>query len=481
MNKKIILASASPRRTEILTLAKINHEVIVKDHKEVIDQTKTPIQIVKSLAYQKAKAVFDDYQDDIVIGADTIVVCDKILGKPKDRLDAYKMLKMLSNKTHQVITGVAILSKERISNFAEVTNVTFKEMSDEDIYEYIDSENVYDKAGAYAIQGMAGKFISKIEGDYYNVVGLPMCRVSEELRKLKMNAPHKNEIVIIGGSNIDYVGDIPKNINVHESNIGTVETFFGGVSRNIAENLARNGANVSFVTCIADDALGKAMKAELESIGIDLYIPENIKKTGSFLSINKDNDLFVGICDVNYQQTLTEDYIESLNLIDENTKYLIIDTNLPEELITYICNKYSDKYIIADGISSKKVVRLKPVLDKLSLLKVNVYEGETLTKESKPELIIKSLINKGLKTCIVTSGSNPTVYNVGKEIKMEPTLKIKKEEIVNTTGAGDSMLSGTVLGLTLGYDMTNAVKIGHIFANANLKVNTPTLKERTLN
>ena len=175
------------------------------------------------------------------------------------------------------------------------------------------------------------------------------------------------------------------------------------------------------------------------------------------------------------------DYIESLNLIDENTKYLIIDTNLPEELITYICNKYSDKYIIADGISSKKVVRLKPVLDKLSLLKVNVYEGETLTKESKPELIIKSLIKQGLKTCIVTSGSNPTVYNVGKEIKMEPTLKIKKEEIVNTTGAGDSMLSGTVLGLTLGYDMTNAVKIGHIFANANLKVNTPTLKERTLN
>lgn len=480
MKKEIILASASPRRTEILSLANITHKVVVKEHEEVIDNSLTPSQIVKSLAYQKAKAVFDEHVDSIVIGADTIVVCDEILGKPKDKHDAFKMLKKLSNKTHQVITGVAILSKERSTNFYEVTNVTFKDMTDEDIYEYIESENVLDKAGAYAIQGMAGKFISKIEGDYYNVVGLPMCRVSEELKKIKNNAPYKNEIVIIGGSNIDYVGDIPKNINVHESNIGTVETFFGGVSRNIAENLARNEANVSFVTCIADDALGKAMKAELEAIGIDLYIPENIKKTGSFLSINKDNNLFVGICDVDYQQTLTSNYIDSLNIINENTKYLIIDTNLPEELITYICNKYSDKYIIADGISSKKVVRLKPVLDKLSLLKVNRFEGETLTKESKPELIIKSLINKGLKTCIVTDGEKPTVYNDKNEIKMEPTLKIKKEEIVNTTGAGDSMLSGTILGLTLGKNITEAIKIGHLFANANLKVNTPTLKEKTI-
>ena len=475
-DKEIILASASPRRTEILSLAKIKHRIIVKEHEEIIDNNKTPEDIVKNLAYQKAYAVYKDYEDQIVLGADTVVVLDEILGKPKDRNDAFRMLKKLSNKTHKVITGVALLSKDCKRTFSETTNVTFRKMTDEEIYEYIDNENVYDKAGAYAIQGMASKYISKIEGDYYNVMGLPISRVCLELEKLTTHIKPKNYFVAIGGSNIDYVGDIEGGVHQYESNIGNVEVYFGGVSRNIVENLARNNVELSFITCIADDAVGKAMKQELEEIGVDLYIPSNIRKTGSFLSVNGDNNLYVGICDVNYQDKLTVDYIESLNIINEDTKYILIDTNLPAQLIEYICNKYQDKFIITDGISSKKVVRLSGVLDKLSLIKVNRFEGKTLTSYDEPELIVKDLINKGVKNCVVTDGGNPTYYNDGKEIKIEPTIKASK--VVNTTGAGDAMLSGVVYGLINNKSITEAIQIGHKFANANLQVETPTLKNK---
>ena len=202
------------------------------------------------------------------------------------------MLKKLSNKTHQVITGVAILSKNAKRIFSEITNVTFRNMTDDEIYEYIDSENVYDKAGAYAIQGMASKYITKIDGDYYNVVGLPLSRVTTELEKVLNNSRPKNYLVAIGGSNIDYVGDINDAVSPYESNIGNVEVYFGGVSRNIVENLARNNTELSFVTCIASDAIGKAMKQELEELGVDLYIPNNVTKTGSFLSVNNQNNLY---------------------------------------------------------------------------------------------------------------------------------------------------------------------------------------------
>ena len=179
------------------------------------------------------------------------------------------------------------------------------------------------------------------------------------------------------------------------------------------------------------------------------------------------------IIDVLKKVGIPQDFQE---IIDENTKYLLIDTNLPEQLIEYLCNKYQDKYIMSDGISSKKVVRLKNVLDKLSLLKVNIFEGKTLTGYDEPELIMKDLINKGVKNCVITAGSKSTIYNVGNEIKVEPVIKADK--VVNTTGAGDAMLSGVICGLVNNMPMKEAVQLGHIFANENLKENTPTVKRR---
>ena len=124
---------------------------------------------------------------DIIIGSDTIVYINKeILGKPKDSTDAYNMLKKLSNKTHKVITGVAIIKDSHIESFTDVAKVTFKKLTDEEIYEYIDTKEPMDKAGAYAIQGIGSKFIKKVKGDFYTVMGLPKEALTKKLKEMKI-------------------------------------------------------------------------------------------------------------------------------------------------------------------------------------------------------------------------------------------------------------------------------------------------------
>ena len=183
---KIILASQSPRRQELLLKANISYDVIPSHVDEVFNYNISVEEAVMDLAYQKATDVFNNNQDCLVIGADTIVVVDgEVLGKPKEYSDAVRMLDKLQNNTHYVITGVSLLTKDKEVKFYEKTKVVFKPMSKEDIDIYIQEENVYDKAGSYAIQGEAMRYIDYIEGDYYNVIGLPIDRLSKELKKLE--------------------------------------------------------------------------------------------------------------------------------------------------------------------------------------------------------------------------------------------------------------------------------------------------------
>ncbi len=180
----IILASASPRRTEILNLANIKHQVIPSTCKEVIENNLKPHEVVESLSYQKAKDVYQNNQESLVIGADTIVTIDHlILGKPHREEEAIHMLQRLSGRTHQVITGVTIIYQGVVKTFHEITEVTFAPLTTNQIKNYIQTENVYDKAGSYAVQGSFCKFISKINGDFYNVVGLPISRLYKELKE----------------------------------------------------------------------------------------------------------------------------------------------------------------------------------------------------------------------------------------------------------------------------------------------------------
>ena len=191
---KVVLASKSPRRKELLKQIGIEYECIVSDAEEVISETE-PDKVVCRLSEEKAMAVaenynFNDINDNVIfIGADTVVARDGIiLGKPVDEEDAVKMLLNLQGKEHQVYTGVCLLVYNRNKlidkiSFAECTRVFMYDTSEEDIRTYVESGEPMDKAGAYGIQGLGAILVEKIEGDYNNVVGLPVGRIYKEIRK----------------------------------------------------------------------------------------------------------------------------------------------------------------------------------------------------------------------------------------------------------------------------------------------------------
>lgn len=182
--KKIILASSSPRRKELLTTAGIKFEIHVKEVDETVPEGTPPEEAAKMTAARKAAAVSEDFSDCVVIGADTIVVADgKILGKPKDEDNAKSMLRMLSGVEHKVITGVCIIRNGNSETFAKISKVKFYDLTDEEILAYVATGEPMDKAGAYGIQGLGCRLVESIEGDYFNIVGLPVAEVCRKLNK----------------------------------------------------------------------------------------------------------------------------------------------------------------------------------------------------------------------------------------------------------------------------------------------------------
>ena len=182
---KVILASASPRRKEILQNTKLNFDIQKSDIEEVILENESPEAMVVRLAYEKAFDVAKRNTDRLVIGADTIVALDnEVLGKPKDQNEAYQMIKRLSNKTHKVITGISLinLKENKIIKDYVVSFVTFKDLSEDSIKDYINTNESLDKAGAYGIQGYGALLVKNIQGDYFNIVGLPISKLSDLLK-----------------------------------------------------------------------------------------------------------------------------------------------------------------------------------------------------------------------------------------------------------------------------------------------------------
>ena len=189
ITKKIILASNSPRRKELLAGLDVQFEVrIIKGIDESYPATLPTTEIAEYIAQKKAAAYRETMADDeLVITADTIVVLgDEVLGKPKDAADARRMLHELSGKTHQVITGVVLTTKEQQKHFSVVSNVTFKELADSEIDYYVDTYKPMDKAGAYGIQEWIGYVgVTRLEGSYFNVMGLPVQRIYEALKNFE--------------------------------------------------------------------------------------------------------------------------------------------------------------------------------------------------------------------------------------------------------------------------------------------------------
>ena len=192
---KFILASKSPRRKEILSNLGLDFEIVTSDADESYEKGSDPQDVVMLLSAKKAAAVKEhlmlegrDLTDTVIIAADTVVATSygEILGKPKDRDDARRMIRLYSGSAHKVLTGVCIYDVKtcREVAFAESTDVYFRTLTDDEIEAYLDTPSPYDKAGAYGIQEGAAAFVSRIDGDYFNVVGLPVCRLCETLAAL---------------------------------------------------------------------------------------------------------------------------------------------------------------------------------------------------------------------------------------------------------------------------------------------------------
>lgn len=181
---QLILASASPRRKELLSLFHIPFTIRVADIDEAMDPDKAPFDEVARVSRLKALAIRRE-PEDTVIAADTIVVCaGNVLGKPHSKEEAAEMLRLLSGRDHQVMTGCTLVRDDTVYSFTEVTDLHFRELSEREILDYVNSGEPMDKAGAYGIQGGAALFCEKMVGDYYNVVGLPVCRLYQALKAI---------------------------------------------------------------------------------------------------------------------------------------------------------------------------------------------------------------------------------------------------------------------------------------------------------
>ena len=184
-NRKFILASISPRRHELLKFLIKDFEIKSSYIEVIIDEFLTNEEVVMDLALQKAQDISDNNKDVYVLGFDTLVILDgKPLGKPKNNEDAYNMLKALSGRTHRVLTGCAIVMNDYKDTFYEFADVTFTNMTDEEIYGYIDTKEPMDKAGSYGIQGYGAKYVKKINGDFYTVMGMPIHKLYKRLKEL---------------------------------------------------------------------------------------------------------------------------------------------------------------------------------------------------------------------------------------------------------------------------------------------------------
>lgn len=188
---RVVLASASPRRKELLGMLGLEFEIIVSDVEEVVTET-APHRVVEELSFQKAEDVFKRLEGDVlVIGADTVVSLEEhILGKPKSEAEAVEMLGKLQGNEHRVFTGVTLIGRkegnEFRNTFSEGTVVKFYPMTEEEIQWYVSTKEPMDKAGSYGIQGLGARFVEQICGDYNNVVGLPIARLNQELKIINL-------------------------------------------------------------------------------------------------------------------------------------------------------------------------------------------------------------------------------------------------------------------------------------------------------
>ena len=284
--------------------------------------------------------------------------------------------------------------------------------------------------------------------------------------------------LLIGGSNVDYIATSRDKLQKRVSNIGEVSISFGGVMRNIAENLARLGNKIDFITAIGEDANGKEMRNELIKLGINVITPKTDYPSGSYVAINDANhDMVDAICDNRIIRDLTTEFLKSQHDLIASHEYVIMDANISEEPIDYLFNTYPSKKFIVEAISPSKVLKFKNYLDKLFLIKCNIHEARMLMGIDLMEKdLVSGLLARGVKNVVVSHGAHDVYF--GENYRRVDLVKVNEvKEFENTTGCGDALTSGVIDYFLRGKKLKEAVAFGNELSRLTLMSKSATSKE----
>lgn len=257
-----------------------------------------------------------------------------------------------------------------------------------------------------------------------------------------------SEVLIIGAQNIDIFAKSSTKYNLHDSNLAKIHIAFGGVGRNIVENIQRLGNQVHFITVFGDDYFSLTAKRSLEEMGVD--VSESLELLNESNSVylgvmDKDNDLYIGLNDMDITDNLNVKFFKTKSKFIDKFEIIVIDNNLNEETLDYLLTTYSNKTIVMDAVSAHKVVKLEKHLSSISVLKLNQIELDEITNENEVNKQITELHLNGANTLLITNQDKDVILS--KKDSTEVITPLKHYNIVNATGAGDGFLSGYVHGM----------------------------------
>lgn len=269
------------------------------------------------------------------------------------------------------------------------------------------------------------------------------------------------KVLVVGASNVDYVALSNNKLIRKDSNIGKLNITFGGVGRNIVENLAILEDDVSFITFLGNDSFGKELRKDLESINVKIYSPNKKERTSSYLAVLDSNgDMDVAICDTEIIDKSTVEDIEPFDDVISEFTSIVLDANINDKIIDHIFKEYGDKKILVEAVSANKVKRYEKYLDKIYLFKSNVLEAKHLLNlyDAEPMLLAKRLMERGVKNVVITDGGKPVIIGENNEVVFVTPKPIEK--IISASGAGDSLFAGLIHGLINGASLVESVAFG---------------------
>ncbi len=287
----------------------------------------------------------------------------------------------------------------------------------------------------------------------------------------------QSKILIIGGSNIDYLAKSNHTLIMEDSNIGTLTTSFGGVGRNITENLARLKDDVTFITGIGKDAYGQSLKEKLEELNVNVLSVKSKDPSGSYVSIaDEKGNMTVAICDTRLMDNMTiDDILEFKDVIEEN-EVIVLEANLNEDVIDGIFRNFPNHRFYIEGVSANKIRRFRNHLPQISLFKCNVLEAEHfLDVKKKPTMLAYDLLSLGCKNVVLSNGKAPII--IGTEGKVEEIPVVSNPNVVSVNGAGDALFAGIVHELSLNKTLEEAVSFGNKMAFYTLLSDTAIQKD----